>query len=76
MVPYLIMYLLFVAWWIVDLTRDQGLKWVISVLMLFAILIFVGLRYEVGGDWGDYLMWYKKIELEGASQFEPAYNFS
>ena len=74
MLPYLTLYIFIVAWWIVDLTEDKGLRWIISVFMFFVALVFIGLRHEVGGDWDDYLMWYNKIEVEGASQFEPAYN--
>ena len=74
MLPYLILYLLFVVWWITDLTKDKNIKWIISVYVLFAVLIFIGLRHEVGGDWGDYLMWYKVIENEGANVFEPGYS--
>ena len=74
MLPYLILYLSFVTWWIIDLTKDNNLKWLTSVYMLFATLIFVGLRHEVGGDWDDYLLWYKLIEVEGIDKFEPGYN--
>ena len=74
MLPYLILYAFFVAWWIFDLTGDKNLKWIISVFVFLVALIFIGLRHEVGGDWGDYLMWYKVIEEEGANIFEPGYN--
>ena len=74
MLPYLILYLLFLAWWIVGLTNDQNIKWIISVFILFTTLIFIGLRHEVGGDWNDYLMWFKMIEAEGSNIFEPGYN--
>ena len=74
MLPYLILYLIFVFWWIFDLTNDKYLKWIISVYILFTTVIFIGLRHEVGGDWGDYLMWYKMIEDGGSHSFEPGYS--
>lgn len=35
--------------------------------MFIMLLIFIGLRYEVGGDWFAYLKWYQNVESRGIS---------
>ena len=41
---------------------------------LIAILLF-GLRYEVGGDWGAYLGYFKSFEHDRPIAFEPAFHW-
>lgn len=36
-------------------------------LIFIILLIFIGLRYEVGGDWFAYLKWYENIRSRGLS---------
>lgn len=34
-------------------------------LLFLLLLVFIGLRHEVGGDWGSYLYWYEAIRDKG-----------
>lgn len=36
-------------------------------LTFLVLLVFIGLRHEVGGDWFSYLRWYERIESSGLS---------
>ncbi|WP_345967760.1 EpsG family protein, partial [Pseudothermotoga sp.] len=36
-------------------------------LTFVMLLIFIGLRHEVGGDWFAYLRWYQNVESRGLS---------
>lgn len=49
-----------------NLIKLKFSKRVSQILTLFAVLyfiIFIGLRYQVGGDWGAYLNHYQNLEL-------------
>src|SRR6188474_963096 len=55
-------------------TGNQRLAW----FLLFALLtLFIGLRYQVGGDWNNYLMHFKAMHYlkfsDVLSLEDPAY---
>lgn len=39
----------------------------IKFIVFVCLLLFIGLRHEVGGDWGSYLRWYKSVASQGIS---------
>ncbi len=41
---------------------DNQVKKLFSSLFLFVLIIFIGLRYEVGGDWFQYLAMFDQIQ--------------
>lgn len=44
-----------------SLNNTKKIEWqILFLLTMFFLVCFVGLRYEVGGDWNNYLMIYEK----------------
>lgn len=49
----------------VKLSHSAG-NFLKTVIFIFLVL-FIGLRHEVGTDWFNYLMWYRRVTSEGLS---------
>lgn len=63
-----------------NFSRSTGILW--KSLIFTMLLIFIGLRHEVGGDWFAYLRWYQNIgsgklsfSLESLILSDWGYNF-
>ena len=53
-------------WFITAFLIPSGnYKRLLKAAIFIILVLFVGLRHEVGGDWNPYLYWYKSIELNG-----------
>ncbi|PHJ13919.1 hypothetical protein IM41_03705 [Fervidobacterium sp. SC_NGM5_G05] len=44
---------------------DKNSEKLIKTVIFVFLLLFIGLRHEVGGDWDTYLWWYKDIAVNG-----------
>jgi len=67
MVPYIIVYaLIFLSAFITKFYKPKkDLDATISFFLFAVLLLFIGLRHEVGGDWSSYMTWYQNIEKNG-----------
>lgn len=59
------------------LPRDRSGATPLFVAALFTVMLMIGLRFEVGGDWKNYLTIYRTVELTPSDQLlavgDPAY---
>jgi hypothetical protein len=60
------------------LPRDRHRSTPLFVAALFAMMLMIGLRYEVGGDWGNYIIIYEVVRNlplgQALAAGDPAYN--
>lgn len=67
MVIYIIIYLfiLIIAFAAKRFKFKKDLDVFCTSLLFLLLLVFIGLRHEVGGDWSSYLYWYNAIRDKG-----------
>ncbi|MEM4523340.1 MAG: EpsG family protein [Nitrososphaeria archaeon] len=64
MLMYIVIYVLILNIWLLayNYKPSKELNIFIKVIVFTLLLIFIGLRHEVGGDWTSYLFWYRMVE--------------
>ena len=55
MAVYWSVFLIPLCFYLLNIRSDRSLFLSINILFFIVFTIFVGLRFEVGGDWGNYL---------------------
>ena len=58
MLPYLISYIVIAFFALFEKKENNKIFQLFYLLVFFYLLLFNGLRYEVGGDWGNYLRYF------------------
>jgi len=59
MFPYIVMLLLIIIPVWIKFKVNKTAKFFLLSILFLTLLIFIGLRYEVGGDWFSYLFYYE-----------------
>lgn len=67
MFSYFLIFALILAAYILSISfkLDRRAKNLLLFILFLMLLIFTGLRYEVGGDWESYLFWFNRIKNYG-----------
>ncbi|HEY7809092.1 MAG TPA: EpsG family protein [Allosphingosinicella sp.] len=77
MIPYLLILLLPLAW--LQTVREHASGRLVSLLVPLLLVTFIGLRYEVGGDWHAYVSMYDRAARfsfrDAIAVSDPGYMF-
>jgi hypothetical protein len=78
LIVYLIIFwILALSALLMELKLTKNARYVLFTLSYLLLVLFVGLRWETGNDWPDYLNYYKHLPFPDPrySSFEPGYRF-
>lgn len=80
MIAYIILYafitILALTLWIIKSPKNNIIIYIWRIFSLFILVLFVGFRYKVGGDWSGYLIHYLNLKVDNFSdlqQWDPGY---
>jgi hypothetical protein len=54
----IIAFMLFLSYYV---KFDRKVSTIVKLFLFILLVIFIGLRHEVGGDWFSYLRWFQRI---------------
>ncbi len=69
MFPYIIMNFIISLFSFKEIIAPKYLNKILSFVLLLILILFVGLRYKVGGDWGSYDLIYYEVSKRSFSEF-------